>query len=73
MITDQDLTTIVLSSFVEYIKTARKLQLTYMLEPAGSHGVWGLDDYQCLVFLFGAAQVHFDRNIKNINLSCILA
>eukprot|EP00804_Cyclotella_cryptica_P012198 CCRYP_009885-RC/>CCRYP_009885-RC protein AED:0.13 eAED:0.13 QI:0/0/0/1/0/0/3/0/485 len=46
-----------LSLFHAYLNVTRGLQRDYMLEPAGSHGVWGLDDYHCIPFFVGACQM----------------
>ncbi|KAI6246825.1 Serine/threonine-protein phosphatase 2A activator 1 [Erysiphe necator] len=47
---------IVLGIIEPYLRTIRRLILTYNLEPAGSHGVWGLDDHSFLPYIFGSSQ-----------------
>ncbi|KAJ1959476.1 Serine/threonine-protein phosphatase 2A activator [Dipsacomyces acuminosporus] len=52
-----DSVAIVLVVFRKYLHVCQQLQRTYNLEPAGSRGIWGLDDYQFLPFYLGSAQL----------------
>lgn len=53
-----------LKIFNSYLLFVRRLQLTYRMEPAGSHGVWSLDDYQFVPFIWGSAQFAVNSPIE---------
>lgn len=55
--TQDDKVAVVIKIFNRYLELVRRLQLTYRMEPAGSHGVWSLDDYQFVPFIWGSAQL----------------
>lgn len=53
----EDLPCLGLRVIPAYLRVCRALQRRYGLEPAGSHGVWCLDDYHFLVFILGSSQL----------------
>uniref|UniRef100_A0A915IFG5 Serine/threonine-protein phosphatase 2A activator n=1 Tax=Romanomermis culicivorax TaxID=13658 RepID=A0A915IFG5_ROMCU len=71
IIVDDNFLQLICIVFERYLALCRKLQLVYRMEPAGSHGVWCLDDYQFLPFIFGSAQLIEDKRFfpDNPNLT----
>lgn len=43
--------------FAAYLDLVRTIQVTYCMEPAGSRGVWCLDDHQFVPFIWGGHQL----------------
>ncbi|CAM8981622.1 unnamed protein product [Rhodiola kirilowii] len=64
IIGEEDFHAVVCRAFVKYLELMRKLQMVYCLEPAGSHGVWGLDDYHFMPFIFGSSQLIDHKYMK---------
>ena len=54
---ETDKVAVAVKIFNRYLELVRRLQLTYRMEPAGSHGVWSLDDYQFIPFVWGSSQL----------------
>ncbi|KAL5011510.1 hypothetical protein ScPMuIL_010061 [Solemya velum] len=54
---EEDAKAAALKLFGRYLELVRRLQLVYRMEPAGSHGVWSLDDHQFIPFIWGSSQL----------------
>lgn len=59
----EDSVAVVTKIFNRYLVLCRKLQMTYKMEPAGSQGVWSLDDYQFIPFIWGSSQLQMNPKI----------
>jgi serine/threonine-protein phosphatase 2A activator len=57
VVDEEDFVAIVFDVFWTYWDLLLDLQDRYNQEAAGSHGVWGIDDYVALPFVFGSSQL----------------
>ncbi|KJH53160.1 phosphotyrosyl phosphate activator protein [Dictyocaulus viviparus] len=62
-LTNADHQAVVLRVFVKYLYLCRSLQTKYKMEPAGSHGVHSIDDFQFVPFLWGSAQLANNKSL----------
>lgn len=53
----EDSLAVIFLVFNRYLELVRRLQIVYKMEPAGSRGVWALDDYQFVPFIWGSSQL----------------
>lgn len=61
----------VFRAMCHYFRIVRNLIRKFNIEPAGSHGIWGLDDYQFLPFLLGSSELHNSVCVlDNLKKSC---
>jgi len=70
LLTTQDQEATVHRIFQKYLHVARKLQTTYRMEPAGSQGVWGLDDFQFVPYIWGSLQLAETSGISPEEIPC---
>jgi serine/threonine-protein phosphatase 2A activator len=63
-----DAASVVFDVFWGYWDCFQAVQSQYRLEPAGTHGAWGLDDYVALPFVFGSSQLvgHPELSPQNV-------
>jgi len=61
---ESDMVALGCAVFPAYLRAVRRIQSAYLLEPAGSHGVWCVDDFHFLPFYWGAAQLQGHPHLK---------
>ncbi|EPY52483.1 protein phosphatase type 2A [Schizosaccharomyces cryophilus OY26] len=73
LLTYEDCAAVALYVSHTYLEVCRRLVQKYRLEPAGSHGVWGLDDHFFIPYIFGSAQLASPSgNVLGLRPSAIL-